>query len=652
MTEQEKRYLQILADKYPTTTKTAAEIINLTSILNLPKGTEHVLSDIHGEGEHFSHVLRNGSGTVRTRIDDEFKETLTLEDRKQLATVIYYPEEKMDLIAQQESNMEDWYDITLRRLILVLKRVSSKYTRSKVRKALPKEYAYAIEELIDEKEEFMDKEEYYDEIIKSIVATGKAREFITALSYSIQRLVIDHLHIVGDIYDRGSDAASIMDVLMDYHRVDIQWGNHDVLWMGAAAGQPVCIANVVRICARYDNLSTLEDDYGINLIPLATFATNAYADDPCTVFELKDRSNEITQTDMDLEMKMHKAISIIQFKLEGKTIEDNPDFNMEDRMLLHRIDYKKGTIDLGGREYKLLDTNFPTVDPDDPYKLTDEEKDVVDKLVKAFRHSEKLQRHVGFLFDVGSLYLKYNNILYYHGCVPMTEKGSFRSVTLRGNKLKGKALYDYLDKWLRAGFYREEGSKEKKYGEDLLWFTWTNAASPVFGKDRMTTFERYFLAEPETHKENKNPYYSLIENEEICDKIMKEFGLDPDSSHIINGHMPVKIKAGENPVKGNGKLIIIDGGFARAYQSTTGIAGYTLVYNSYCLRLVTHLPFEGKEKALIEETDVHSNETVVATFKHRMRVKDTDNGKVLRENVEDLKKLLMAYREGIIREKK
>lgn len=642
----------MLANKYPTITKTAAEIINLTSILNLPKGTEHILSDIHGEGEHFSHVLRNGSGTVRTRIDDVFGNTLTLRDRKQLATLIYYPEEKLDLIEKQEPAMDEWYEITIRRLIQVLKRVAAKYTRSKVRKALPKDYAYAVEELIDEKGDFVAKEEYYDQIIKTIISTGRGREFVTGLSYSIQTLVIDHLHIVGDIFDRGPDPARVMDTLMEHHSVDVQWGNHDVLWMGAAAGQPVCVANVVRICARYNNLDILEDDYGINLIPLATMATNVYKDDPCRRFELKDRNGELPQTDIELEMKMHKAIAVIQFKLEGSTIDRNPDFGMEDRKLLHLIDYEKGTITIGGKEYRLLDTSFPTIDPKDPYRLSDEEQDVIDRLVRAFRRSERLQRHVEFLFEVGSLYLKYNNILYYHGCVPMTAAGNFKAITLRGKRLKGKALYDYLDGWLRRGYYEDKGSEDRIYGQDLLWFTWTNAASPVFGKDRMATFERYFIEDPDTHRETKNPYYRLIEREDICDKIMREFGLDPNTAHIINGHMPVKAKAGENPIKGNGKLVIIDGGFSRAYHNTTGIAGYTLVYNSYCLRLVTHLPFEGKEKAIIEETDVHSKETIVDMFSERVNVAGTDNGESMRKYIEDLNNLLKAYREGLIREKK
>ncbi|MBQ9828677.1 MAG: fructose-1,6-bisphosphatase [Lachnospiraceae bacterium] len=652
MKDQELRYLQMLAEKYPTITKTAAEIINLTSIRNLPKGTEHILSDIHGEGEHFSHVLRNGSGTVRTRIDDVFENVLTIKDRKQLATLIYYPEEKLDLIEKEEPFMDEWYEITIRRLIQVLKRVAGKYTRSRVRKSLPKEYAFAVEELIDEKSDAVPKEDYYDQIIKTIVSTGRAREFVTGLSYSIQRLVIDHLHIVGDIFDRGPDPAMVMDILMDHHRADVQWGNHDVLWMGAAAGQPACVANVVRICARYDNLGILEDDYGINLIPLATMATNVYRDDPCTVFELKEKSKDITQTDAELETKMHKAISVIQFKLEGQTIARNPDFCMEDRMMLHLIDHEKGTITIGGKEYKLLDTSFPTIDPEDPYRLSEEEQDVIDRLIKAFRRSERLQKHVGFLFEVGSLYLKYNNILYYHGCVPMTSSGNFKGITLRGKRLKGKALYDYLDGWLRRGYYEDQGTEDRIYGEDLLWFTWNNAASPVFGKDRMATFERYFIAEKETHKETKNPYYKLIENEDICDKIMREFGMDPSVCHIINGHMPVKTKAGENPIKGGGKLIIIDGGFSRAYHNTTGIAGYTLVYNSYCLRLVTHLPFEGKEKAIIEETDVHSKETIVDTFENRVNVAGTDKGEEMEKTIEDLTRLLKAYREGIIREKK
>lgn len=649
--EKTMKYLELLAQRYPTIASASTEIINLEAILNLPKGTEHVLSDLHGEADRFLHILKNGSGAIKIKIEEEFGPSLSMRDKKQLATLIYYPEAKLELIEKDEEDIADWYRITLHRLIRMCKRASSKYTRSKVRKALPADFAYIIEELLHEREDFPDKEDYYNEIIATIIRINRAREFIIALCQLIQRLVIDHLHIVGDIYDRGPKAVAIMDKLMDYHSVDIQWGNHDILWMGAASGHPACIANVIRICARYGNLDTLEDDYGINLVPLVTFASNTYKLDRCELFGVKQRQNEVSQLDVELEKKMHKAISVIQFKLEGQVILRRPDFKMEKRLMLDKIDYEKGSIHIDGKDYLLKDSYFPTIDANHPYDLSAEEKELMDRLIKAFINCEKLQKHARFLFSAGSLYLRYNNNLYFHGCIPFNEDGTFRSVELRGKSYKGKALYDFLEAYARKGYYMTNCPEQRTYGQDIMWYIWSSENSPVYGKAKMATFERYLISDAALQEEKKDFYYKLIEKEEICDKIIKEFGLDPQTAHVINGHMPVRSKAGENPVKGGGKLMIIDGGFSKAYQPTTGIAGYTLVYNSYGLRLVTHEPFESFEKSIADETDIRSDFTMVKEFEHRQKVADTDAGKTMRESIRDLELLLEAYRQGIIRER-
>lgn len=645
----ESRYLDRLSELYPTIAAASTEVINLEAILNLPKGTEHFLTDIHGEYEAFSHVLKNGSGAVKRKIDDVFGNTLSKQDKQSLATLIYYPAEKMSRILETEENPEDWYKITLYRLIEVSRRASSKYTRSKVRKALPKEFAYVMEELLTEKADLTDKESYYDAIVQTIIDVGRARQFIIALSELIQRLTIDHLHIVGDIYDRGPGPHFIMDKLMTYHSIDVQWGNHDVLWMGAAAGQMGCIANAIRICARYGNLDILEDGYGINLLPLATFAMNTYADDPCTCFQLKGTST-YDASEIELNQKMHKAISIIQFKVEGQLSMRHPDFHLEDRNLLHRIDFERGILNLNGKEYQLLDKNFPTVDPKDPYRLTEQETEIMDRLQHAFMGCEKLQQHMKFLLSKGSLYKVYNNNLLYHGCVPLNEDGTFREVEIYGKKYKGKALYDVLDNYVRKGFLSMDEA-ERERGRDIMWFIWLDAGSPLFGKDKMATFERYFLAEKETHKEIKNPYYRFLENEEILDRILREFGLSPEEAHIVNGHVPVKSKDGESPIKCGGKLLVIDGGFSKAYQKETGIAGYTLIYNSYGLILTAHDPFESTEAAIENESDIHSDSRMVKWVRVRKCVGDTDIGRELKEKVEDLKKLLEAYYSGEIAEK-
>ena len=647
-----KIYLKSLSKQFPTIADAATEIINLQAIMSLPKGTEHFLTDIHGEWEQFNHVLKNGSGSVKRKIDEEFGNTLSAKDKRSLATLIYYPREKLELILEEEEDqevLEDWFKITIHRLVQMTKRVSSKYTRSKVRKALPKDFSYVIEELITEKEEVQDKELYYNEIIHTIIRIGRAPECIIALCDLIQRLVIDHLHIVGDIYDRGTGPHIIMDTLSQYHSVDIQWGNHDVVWMGAASGQTACIATVIRVSARYGNLDILEEGYGINLIPLATFAMKVYENTDCSAFSIKYGKDYDTK-DLALDMMMHKAIAIIQLKLEGQLIRQHPEFEMDDRLLLDKIDYEAKTVNIGGKDYPMKDLDFPTVDPADPYRLTEEEALVVDRLRHAFVHCEKLQRHVRFLFSKGSLYKVHNSNLLYHGCVPMDENGNFKAVSVYGKRYSGKALYDALETYARKGYYSQD-RQERRKGRDIIWYIWAGPNSPVFGKDKMATFERYFVEEKETHREVKNAYYSLLDDETTINRILREFGLDETRSHIVNGHVPVELKKGETPIKCGGKLLIIDGGFSKAYQSKTGIAGYTLVANSHGLNLVAHKPFESAEAAIRDETDIVSDTIIVETAAHRLMVSDTDVGAELKQSIADLEKLLEAYQDGTLIEK-
>ncbi len=651
MKKEELRYLQRLAELYPTIGKASTEIINLQSILNLPKGTEHFMSDLHGEYEAFSHVLRNGSGAVRKKIDDVFGHTLSNHDKRDLATLIYYPREKIRLVKKIEEDMENWYKITLYRLIEVCKTTASKYTRSKVRKALPHDYAYVIEELITEKAEVLDKEAYYNSIVNTIIEIRRAENFIIALAELIQRLVVDHLHILGDIFDRGPGPHFIMDRLMEYHSLDIQWGNHDVVWMGAAAGQGACIATVLRNSIRYGNLDILEDGYGINMIPLAAFALETYQDDPCTVFEIKG-SSDYNIVERELSQKMHKAISIIQFKLEGQLLQKRKEFQMENRCLLHRINPKEGTITMpDGNTYPLRDTNFPTINWEDPYALTEGEQGVMERLEAAFRNCEKLQNHMRLLLDKGGLYKIYNNNLLFHGCIPLNEDRSLKEVEVYGEKYKGRALYDALESYVRRAFFAVDYEEQEK-GRDILWYIWASPNSPLFGKDKMTTFERYFIEDKETHKEKKGAYYRLLEEEEVVDLMLREFGLDPEKSHIINGHVPVHQSEGESPVKCGGKVIVIDGGLCTAYQKVTGIAGYTLIYNSYGLFLAAHEPFTSAEEAVSKGMDIVSNQRAVHYSSKRRLVGDTDNGRALRERIQELTSLLDAYRKGIIKETK
>lgn len=645
--EAELRYLRTLAKQYPTIASAATEIINLQAILSLPKGTEHFITDIHGEYDQFQHVIKNGSGAIRRKIDDEYGNTFSVAEKKAMASLIYYPELKLEQVYKTEENLEDWYRVTIYRLIRICRCAASKYTRSKVRKALPKDFAYVIEELITGRPDMSDQGAYFNEIIKAVIHTGRAPELIIAFSNLIRRLVVDHLHVVGDIFDRGPYPHLVMDSLMEHHSVDIQWGNHDVLWMGAAAGNVSCIANVIRIAAKYGNLDILEDGYGINLVPLARLAMNRYDQDDCKCFKVDYQEGDYDVRDALLDEKMHKAIAIIQFKLEGQLIMKHPEFDMVDRMLLDKIDYEKGTVKVYGREYPLRDTYFPTIDPEEPYKLSSDEEETVERLRGAFLNCERLQRHVRFLFAKGSLYKVYNGNLLYHGCVPLNEDGSFQKVNIYGKEYCGRELYDVLENYARKGYYSID-PQEKQKGLDILWFIWENKNSPVFGKAKMTTFERYFIEDKSTHQEPKNPYYRLLEQEEIVNAILEEFGLDTEGAHIINGHIPVEAKHGESPVKCNGKLLIIDGGFSKAYQGKTGIAGYTLIYNSYGLILAAHEPFESVEKAVQEGSDIHSDTILVQQMAGRMTVADTDIGKKLKASISDLKELLEAYRAGLI----
>ena len=653
MNQENLNYLKLLAAQYPNIAETVTEIVNLKAILNLPKGTEHFITDLHGEYEQFRNIMCNGSGSVQRKIEEEFGNTMGIPEKRGLAMLIYYPEIKVPQIekkVREEGNLDDWRKVTILRLTRICKFASSKYTRSKVRKALPKGFAYIIEELMSGHPEIENQADYYNEIVDAVIETGCANELIIALCHLIRRFIIEHLHVIGDIYDRGPYPYKIMDDLMVHHSVDIQWGNHDILWMGAAAGSLLCICNVLRISARYANLAILEEAYGINLIPLMRFAMETYKN-PCdTIFKVTDNDNLYDKKDLGFDSKMQKAIAMIQFKLEGQIVRRHPEWDMGDRALLDRIDYEKGTILIDGCEYEMRDMDLPTVDPKDPYALTAEEQEVIDHLRESFMHSGRLQKHIGFLFRKGNLYKVYNGNLLYHGCVPLNEDGSFREVEIYGEKYSGRALYDILEQYARKGYYSDD-PQEKEKGLDILWYIWQGKDSPVFGKDKMTTFERYFIADKKTHKEPKNPYYSLYEKEEIVDSIFREFGLEGGEPHIVNGHVPVIVKKGESPIKCGGKLLVIDGGFSKAYQEQTGNAGYTLIYNSYGLVLAAHPPFETMEKAVLDEISISSEIVMKHSLGTRKKVADTDTGKEIRARIDDLEALLKAYRSGLITEK-
>lgn len=644
--EEEMKYLELLSEKFPTVQEVCTEIINLQAILNLPKGTEHFLSDLHGEYESFLHILKNASGVIRAKIDQTFEMRLTSDEKKKLATLIYYPEEKLEMIKKEITNLQEYYKITLYRLLEICKVVASKYSRSKVRKAMPKDYEYIIDELLHSDSDYNNKEYYYNQIIHTIISLDRADAFIIAISKLIQQLSVDHLHIIGDIYDRGPGPHIIMDELMKYHSIDIQWGNHDIIWMGAASGSASCIFNIIRICARYDNLDILEEVYGINLRPLTEFVMEEYPKETAEIFNPKVNS----QLDKEVLAKVQKAATIIQFKLEAEVIRRNPEFEMEDRLLLDKIDYGKGEIEIKNQKYRLEDTDFPTINPQNPFKLTEKEQEVVSKLVKTFENSEKLQRHVRFLYDKGNIYKAFNENLLIHGCIPLDENGDFAKMKLQNKTVKGKEYLDCLEKIAREGYFASKGSKEKKYGEDMLWYLWCGKNSPIFCKDAMKTFERYFIKDELLGKEIKNPFYRFAEDEKCCEKVLQEFGLTGENSHIISGHIPVKFKAGESPIKSNGKLLIIDGGLSKSYQKTTGIAGYTLIYNSYGLVLVAHEPFNSTQEAIRKETDLHSSKQIVEKVE-RKNICDTDIGVELKKQIKDLEVLLKAYKQGIIKEK-
>ncbi|MED3791161.1 fructose-1,6-bisphosphatase [Niallia alba] len=635
------KYLDLLTEKYDSEEKVVTEIINLDAILNLPKGTEHFVSDLHGEYHAFQHVLRNGSGNVKEKIRDLFKDELSKTQIDEFATLVYYPEEKLKRVVNSfihTTELDTWYADTIERMIRLVSYASSKYTNSKVRKALPQQFVYIIEELLYEKNELNNKTDYYSSIINRIISLGQANKLIIGLSYTIQRLVVDHLHVVGDIYDRGPYPDKIIETLMEYHSVDIQWGNHDVLWIGAFAGSKVCLANIIRICARYDNLDIIEDAYGINLRPLLNLANKYYNDNKAFRPKMNAKKEENSEENILQITKIHQAISIIQFKLEMPIIKRRPDFQMHHRLLLEKINYGNNTIDLNEKNYSLENICFNTINPKDPSKLLKEEEQVMDKLLFSIQHSEKLARHIHFLMNKGNLYLRYNSNLLIHGCIPLNEDGTMKTMRIDGKDYCGKELFDLFEYYLRYSFNHPEISDD--FATDLVWYLWTGENSSLFGKKDMTTFERYFIKEKEIHKEKKNPYYSLRENEEVCRHILEEFGLNPDQGHIINGHTPVAEINGENPIKANGKMIVIDGGFSKAYQSKTGIAGYTLLYNSYGMQLVAHKRFTSKEDVLENGTDVLSVKRVVDRELQRKKVLETNVGQKLLEQMNDLNRLL------------
>ncbi len=651
MNKEKLENLTLLARQYNTVKKASTEVINLSAILNLPKGTEHFLSDIHGESEAFLHVLKNGSGSVRRKIEEVFSGALIEEDKRHLASLIFYPEQRLPLMLKGASDKDELFRIFLFRLIKICRIVTSKYTRSKVRKALPEAYSYIIEELLHEQESVLNKHDYYNSIIETIVLTGRAHSFIVSLCHLIQRLTVDHLHIIGDIYDRGPGAHIIMDALIDYHSVDIQWGNHDILWMGAASGSAACIANVVRISLRYGNLATLEDAYGISLLPLARFAMEMYGEDSCDNFFPRSSSDiDMDYSEKQLIARMHKAITIIQLKLEGQIVQRRKHFNMENRVIIRSLDLEKGTVKIDGKEYGINDNNFPTFDNRNPLKLTDKEQEVVEKMTNSFKSSTNLRTHVSFLYEKGSMYLIHNNNLLYHGCISMDDKGSFEGFKVDGKNFWGKDFMDRVEKLARQGFFSSEGDEAKIYGMDAMWYLWSGRLSPLYGKDKMATFERYFIDDRETHIENKNPYYKYRDSKDTAVKILEEFGLDPEKAHIINGHVPVAVKKGENPVKGEGRLIVIDGGFSKAYQPHTGIAGYTLVYNSHGMYLVSHKGFSSTKKAVEEEQDILTEDILLESARERLKVKDMDKGKKIQKHIDQLKQLLKAYQNGEIKE--
>jgi len=651
MQEPSLKYLQLLSEKYPSIQAASTAIINFTAQLQLPKGTEHFLSDIHGEYEAFQHVVRNGAGSIWRKIDEVFANTMSKSERRSLATLIYYPELKTPLMLQSVPDKDEWSRLTLVRMVKFCRMLSSKYRRETVRNFLPKHVAETIEELLYDQEGVEHKAAYYQSQIDTIVSTGSAQSFIICIAELIQHLAVEKLHVIGDIYDRGPGAHLILDALMEYHQADIQWGNHDILWMGAAAGSEACIANVIRTCLRYGNMETLENGYGISLLPLASFALETYKDDPCALFIPKvSADGAFTSQEIRLMAQMQKAMTILQLKLESQVIKRRPHYQMQDRLLLDKVNFPRGTIELNGIEYPLRDKLFPTIDEKNPDALTAEEQTVMEKLKLSFANSKKLQQHVRFLFSMGSLYLIHDGNLLYHGCIAMNDDGSFKSFNVDGKSFSGKEFLDRVDRLARQGYFSTDNPTQKQYGMDAMWFLWCAPQSPLFGKEKMATFERYFIADKATHAEKRNAYYTFRDTEESASKILKEFGLNPDTGHIINGHVPVKVAKGERPIKANGRLIVIDGGFSRAYQQETGIAGYTLISNSRGLLLAAHQPFESTQKAVSEEIDIDTETEIIHSHPLRMRVRDTDRGREIQGQIDELQALLHAYREGLIKE--
>jgi fructose-1,6-bisphosphatase-3 len=637
----EREYYELLSNRYKNIGEVTSEIINLEAILNLPKGTEHYITDLHGEFHAFRHLVKTASGSLKIKIDELFGDILSLEEKHNFSKLIFYPEKILEGMNLNEYEKCHWYRVSIKRILSLFRLVSSKYTRSKVRKALPTEYAYILEEFLTLNSKDFNKEEYYSQIISTVIELEIADDFIIKSVNLIQQLSVDKLHILGDIYDRGAEPHKIMDNLISHHDCDIQWGNHDILWVGASKGHFACVANVLRISLRYSNLKTLEEGYGINLLPLGRFAMETYGGDPCKEFLPIANSDELfNDKEQYVRGQMHKAIAIIQFKLEAAVIKDRPEFHMEKRMLLDKIDQTKGTIILNGKEYKLTSNNFPTIDPKDPYKLTEREKEIIEKIAKYFKKSDKLQKHAHFFFSNGNIYLKYNNQLMFHGCIPMDSNGNYKCFTIDGKDYCGKQLMDKFEKLARKAYFKGD-----KKDLDWFWYMWTGEYSPLFGKEEMKTFERYFIKETETHKEIKNPYYTLRENEEIILKLMDHFGVSKENGHIINGHTPVLAKNGELPIRAGKKLLVIDGGLSKAYQRSTGTAGYTLIYNSYGLRLASHKPFKSIEEAIEDSHEIISVIQLVDKAE-RKKVKDTETGELLIKNLKELRILLKMYRSG------
>ena len=652
-TSEQLHYLRLLSKQYPTVQAAGTEIIRLQAILNLPKGTEHFMSDIHGEHEAFLHILNSGSGEVKEKLEELFGNTMTQRDRNDLATLIYYPSSKIALVSDETENMLEWYRLTIHRLVDLCRYVSTKHTRQKVRSYMNPDYQQILDELIHLAEEGGSRKDQYENIIHTIIQIGQAADVIEAICDVIKALVVDQLHIVGDIFDRGPRADIVMDSLMRAHNVDIQWGNHDVLWMGAASGSRTLVATVLSNSIRYNNLDVIETGYGISLRPLSIFANEVYRDCNTDQFKVKltgTDADQYTEKDKLLSARMYKAITIILFKLEGQKILRRPEFGMSDRLLLDKINYENKTITIGDKVYPMLDTDFPTVDPADPYRLTEEEEHVITQLTDSFRHSEKLQKHTRFLYSKGGLYKVINQNLLFHGCIPMNADGTLMTFTIGGKERSGKRFLDYAEKTARKAYYDPRGSAARQFGLDFLWWLWAGRNSPIFGRDRMTTFERRFIADKDTWTEPKNAYYTYYQDPAVCDILLKEFGLEGEHCHIINGHVPVKAKKGESPIKGGGKLLVIDGGFSRAYQSTSGIAGYTLIYNSRHYRIVSHQPFAGKWNAVHKNDDIANESVIFEKMETRMRVSQTDEGSELQTRVDDLLLLLEAYRTGAVTE--